>query len=210
MARAARVTVPEDGAEETRDRILRVANALFYQHGYSGTSLAAIADGVGISAPALYWHFSSKEEICFTAVHAELSRFVDAFGSCRDESAPPAARLSMFVRTYVRQKLEQSEWLVTPGATASYGPLRDALGPEYREQLDLLQREVLVLLRSILAAGHEARTFRFAQTTTTAFAILTMCEYVFVWVRRDGPLASDHVADLYRDMVLAMVGCAHP
>lgn len=205
-SRTANRTQPDVDAVDTRERILRVANALFYEHGYSGTSLTAIAEEVGVSAPALYWHFSSKEEMCFTAVHAELSRFVEAFRPCESDEASPDVRLSMFVRAYVREKLEQSRWLRTPGASGSYGQLRDALGPEYRKRLDELQRRVVEILRSILRDGREAGIFRFAELTPTAFAIVTMCEYVFVWVRGDGPLGPDQVADVYRDLVLAMVG----
>ena len=193
-------------ADHTRARILEVANALFYENGYSGTSLTAIARKVGISAPALYWHFSSKEEMCFTAVHAELSRFVEAFAPCEADDTPPDARLSMFVSKYVRQKLDQSRWLRTPGASGSYGQLRDALSPAYRDQLDEKQRRVLELLRSILEAGRAAEVFRFAELTPTAFAIVTMCEYVFVWARPDGPMNTDQVADAYRDLILSMVG----
>lgn len=197
---------PTPEPDDTRERILEVANALFYENGYSGTSLTAIAEKVGISAPGLYWHFSSKEEICFTAVHAELSRFVAEFAPCEAADTPPDARLSMFVRTYVRQKLNQSRWLRTPGASGSYGQLRDALSPAYGDQLDELQRRVLELLRSILEAGREARVFRFAELTPTAFAIVTMCEYVFVWAQPDGPMSADQVADVYRDLILSMAG----
>jgi AcrR family transcriptional regulator len=204
-SRAVKTPPPERPAEDTRQAILEVANALFYEHGYSGTSLTAIAERVGISAPALYWHFSSKQEMCFEAVHAELGRFVAEFAPCDDESATPEARLSMFVRTYVRQKLAQSRWLRTPGASGSYGQLRDALGADYRKRLDALQRRVLESLRAILEAGRESGAFRFDHTTPTAFAIVTMCEYVFVWVRPDGPMSPDQVADVYRDLVLAMV-----
>lgn len=186
---------------------MRVATALFYERGYRATSLAAIAREVGISAPALYWHFSSKREICFTAIHNELSRFVSALQSCVHE-ATPEAQLGHFVRTYVLLKLKQNEWLETPGATGAYRQLRDALPVREREQLDALQRQVLELLREILASGERAGVFRFADRTATSFAIVTMCEYVFAWVRKGGRLSPAVIADLYKDLVLAMVGAA--
>ncbi|UGS38425.1 TetR/AcrR family transcriptional regulator [Capillimicrobium parvum] len=209
-SRTARRAPTEDGAPHTRDDILRVANALLYERGYSGTSLTAIAREVGISAPALYWHFASKEELCFTAVEAELRRFVEAFDPCKDADLAPDERLSMFVRTYVRAKLEQGKRLRMPGASGSYGQVRDALGAEHQAQLDELQRRVLTLVQSILESGRDAGTFRFPQVTPTAFAIVTMCEYVFIWVRPDGPMTIDQVADSYRDLVLAMVGHIRP
>jgi AcrR family transcriptional regulator len=48
---------------DTRERILAVANELFIEQGYEGTSLREIADRLDITKAALYYHFRSKEEI---------------------------------------------------------------------------------------------------------------------------------------------------
>jgi AcrR family transcriptional regulator len=51
---------------DTRQRILAVANELFIEQGYEGTSLREIADRLDITKAALYYHFRSKEEILQT------------------------------------------------------------------------------------------------------------------------------------------------
>lgn len=48
---------------ETRSRIQNVARELFSQKGVQRTSLQDIADRLGISKPALYYHFSSREDL---------------------------------------------------------------------------------------------------------------------------------------------------
>jgi AcrR family transcriptional regulator len=48
---------------ETRQRIQDVARDLFARHGVQRTSLQDIADKLGITKPALYYHFSSREEL---------------------------------------------------------------------------------------------------------------------------------------------------
>lgn len=193
-----------DGSQGVRDRILNAALVLFYERGYRGTSLSAVASEVGISAPALYWHFASKRELCFEAVYQELSRFVYALRPSRDE-ATAKARLGQYVRTYVLLKLNQSQWLRTPGAVGAYAQVREALTDKQRGQLDALQTEALDLLRATLEEGRSERVFAFEDTTATAFAIVTMCEYVFQWFRPGGRFTAPSVADLYRDLVLAMV-----
>lgn len=48
---------------DTKQRIQAVAKELFAQHGVQKTSLQAIADRLGITKPALYYHFSSREDL---------------------------------------------------------------------------------------------------------------------------------------------------
>ncbi|MFD9946274.1 TetR family transcriptional regulator [Nonomuraea sp. NPDC059023] len=47
----------------TSQRILDAASDLFAARGYRATSMQAIADRVGITKAALYYHFDSKDEI---------------------------------------------------------------------------------------------------------------------------------------------------
>ncbi|GAB3980703.1 TetR/AcrR family transcriptional regulator [Actinoallomurus acanthiterrae] len=48
---------------DTKQRIQEVARELFAQQGVQRTSLQEIADRLGITKPALYYHFSSREEL---------------------------------------------------------------------------------------------------------------------------------------------------
>jgi AcrR family transcriptional regulator len=48
---------------DTRQRIQDVARELFLQQGVQRTSLQDIAERLGITKPALYYHFSSREEL---------------------------------------------------------------------------------------------------------------------------------------------------
>jgi AcrR family transcriptional regulator len=48
---------------DTRQRILDVSAELFVEQGYDGTSLREIAERLGVTKAALYYHFSSKEQI---------------------------------------------------------------------------------------------------------------------------------------------------
>ena len=49
--------------EDTPTRILKAALVGFSERGYSGTSMRQIAAIVGVQAPSIYAHFSSKEAL---------------------------------------------------------------------------------------------------------------------------------------------------
>src|SRR3954467_11781600 len=46
-----------------REELTRVAARLFAERGYQGTSLADLADELGVQKPSLYHHIDSKEDL---------------------------------------------------------------------------------------------------------------------------------------------------
>ncbi|MGH3881477.1 MAG: TetR/AcrR family transcriptional regulator [Actinophytocola sp.] len=50
-------------APDTRTRLLETALELFTRHGVEGTSLQMIADALGVTKAAVYYHFKTKDEI---------------------------------------------------------------------------------------------------------------------------------------------------
>ena len=69
------------GGSATCDRLLQVAQALFAERGYRGTSLRDISARIGIKAPSLLHHFSSKEQIYLAVLDRIFGRLEDAIGS---------------------------------------------------------------------------------------------------------------------------------
>jgi AcrR family transcriptional regulator len=57
----------------TKDRILDTAEALFAEHGFSGTSLRQLTQEAGVNLAAVHYHFGSKEELA----HAVIRRRFD-------------------------------------------------------------------------------------------------------------------------------------
>ena len=53
----------DSGEPGTRTRIQQVAIKLFTENGYEATSLREIAEHLGVTKAALYYHFKSKDEI---------------------------------------------------------------------------------------------------------------------------------------------------
>src|ERR1700687_1069495 len=63
---------------DTRDRVLVVAQALFAERGYRGTSLRDIAKRIGIKAPSLLHHFPSKQQLYLAVLDKMFESLEDA------------------------------------------------------------------------------------------------------------------------------------
>jgi len=63
--------VPDGASGNTRERILDVSLDLFIEQGFDGTSLREIAENLGVTKAALYYHFTSKDDILL-ALHLRL------------------------------------------------------------------------------------------------------------------------------------------
>jgi AcrR family transcriptional regulator len=80
---------------DTKQRIQAVARELFAQQGVQRTSLREIADRLGITKPALYYHFASREELVRSIIQPlfdELEQFV----AQRDPGQPQSLLESYF------------------------------------------------------------------------------------------------------------------
>jgi AcrR family transcriptional regulator len=58
----------EECAIDTRERILNAAIDLYLAHGTEATSLRHIADELGVTKAALYYHFPSKRDLIYSIV----------------------------------------------------------------------------------------------------------------------------------------------
>ncbi|EID53134.1 TetR/AcrR family transcriptional regulator [Saccharomonospora xinjiangensis] len=94
-------------ADDTRSRLLATALRLFSKHGVGGTSLQMIADELGVTKAAVYYHFKTKDEIT-EAVAApalqELLARMDEAERQRTRGAQIDQALSGFVDIIVRYR----------------------------------------------------------------------------------------------------------
>lgn len=81
----------------TRRAILIAAARLFSERGYAGASLSDIVAATGLTKGALYWHFSSKEEIALSVVRQTFDEWpahVDAALAAHEDALVALVALS--------------------------------------------------------------------------------------------------------------------
>lgn len=80
----------------TKQRILGIALELFTSKGYAETSLREIAERVGVSKAALYYHFPSKGDILL-ALHARMHSLINGPLATLGEPPVSAAKFERFL-----------------------------------------------------------------------------------------------------------------
>jgi AcrR family transcriptional regulator len=82
----------------TRERILEIALDLFTTQGYDKTSMHEIAERLGFSKAAIFYHFASKQDI-LVALHSRLHEFGrNALNTVEREEASPEVWMTLLER----------------------------------------------------------------------------------------------------------------
>jgi TetR/AcrR family transcriptional regulator len=88
----------ERPADDTRDRIIDAAQAIFARDGYAGAKMQDIAGRVGIQRPSLFYHFKNKEAL-FVAAHEQVfARIEPVFRESLAGAGDPFAQLDRVSR----------------------------------------------------------------------------------------------------------------
>ncbi len=69
----------------TKDRLLDAAEALFAEHGFSGTSLRQLTQAAGVNLAAVNYHFGSKELLAHAVIHRRFTPINDERLALLDE-----------------------------------------------------------------------------------------------------------------------------
>jgi len=90
-----------------RNTILDKAKCLFIQHGYHGLSMREIAEEVGVSKAALYYHFKDKEELFIAVLNKNLDITGDEIGVIQSTSKTSTEMIARFIECVLTQPAEQ-------------------------------------------------------------------------------------------------------
>lgn len=120
---------------DTRSRILDAALGLFSEHGFEGTTLQQIADRLGLTKAALYYHFRSKDDL-LAALHEPVAKDLEAVLDAHDGQPDTPAARRQFVQDYL-------DFLLRNRRTIAY-----------------MFRDLATLTHPVVAAGSGARRAR--------------------------------------------------
>ncbi len=182
--------------------ILQVALAQIVEHGYDATSVRTIAREVGVTVPALYYHFENKQAMLVALLDHSMgivSRHVAA--ALHEAGDDPSARLGAMVEAIVLYTVHHSD-------LAFLDSERRALTEENRRRYVAHRDSVEGELHRIIEDGRARGVFRTPIPQECGRAILSMCQGIAGWYSPGGPLSPEETAARYVRLALAMVQSA--
>lgn len=189
----------------TRERILEVAAGLFRSLGYEGTSTGDIGAAVGISGPAIYYHFSGKDVILYLLCERATVEQIERGREARLEPTP-LDQLRAFVRGDCTYQLESLR------AVQEYGPggytfaqLMRSLSEADQRRINVLRRKLYDIPHGIVRDGIADGSFASVDPTATTFAMFGMSQQAISWFDFEGRLSIEELAGLYADLAAKMV-----
>ncbi|QBS45080.1 TetR/AcrR family transcriptional regulator [Nocardia sp. CS682] len=141
-------------AETTRsspaaERILRTAAELIAVRGFSATSTRDIAAAVGVQQPAIYKHFSAKDDILAALVRLGLERPLALADELAGVSAPAVVKLHRWLRETL-QHLQDSPYVLASILTSP-----ELQRERFVDELELVSRLDRVVIAMVEAGQRE-------------------------------------------------------
>ena len=198
----------EDGKRRrlTQGEIVEKATELFARDGFGATSLDDIADALGVSQAALYYHIKNKEEIL---------RYI--YLTILNVSEEPLRRITVAPHLPAREKLRRAiEHHVTvaadrsPAMTVFYREWSHLTGP-FANEIKLRQKAYERYFEQIIQDGITTGAFAAGIDVKIAtFGLLGMCNWLSHWYRPGGQYSPAQIAEMFAYMIEHGLDARHP
>ena len=183
-----------------RRRIREEASHLFFELGYEGTTLDAIAQRLEVTKPYLYTHYANKSEllhdICSTGIQESLKAIDGVLG---DTGLSPGLGLERLVESVVGIILDFQEFIVV--YVREEKNLQPDQARQIREQRSLFDHRLATLLEQ----GNRAGEFLVNEPALTANTIGGIMTWVALWYRVGGKWSRHQIVEHTLRTVLALV-----
>jgi AcrR family transcriptional regulator len=167
-----------------REELTRTAARLFAERGYHGTSLADIAEALGIQKASLYHHIASKEDLLWEVARGGADSFHAALDAVPEDAASPE-KIRIALRGHLRVVAEQLD-----AATVFTREWR-ALKGDRRAAFLAERRRYEQRIRDLFQEGVESGQLRTdLDIATAALLFLSAANWAYTWLRPGGDTVS--------------------
>jgi len=160
-----------------RDELVAVAARLFAERGYHGTSMADLAEAMGVQKGSLYSLTGSKQDLLVVVTREGAAAFHTALDRV-PEDADPLARIGAALRGHLAVVAEQADTATV--FTREWRFLEEPELTAFRDE----RRRYETRWRSLLAEAAERGMLRAdLDFEATVLLVLSAANWAYTWIR---------------------------
>ncbi|MCF8179343.1 MAG: TetR/AcrR family transcriptional regulator [Sulfuritalea sp.] len=185
---------------EKRERILTVAEDLFYRYGFPGTTMDMICTELGVTKPYVYYYFRDKHEIVETLAWRASLACLTTMKFPADDSRPAQLKLAEGLQRWVAACVKHFR------ASALAFRVTASLRPEFRAELRSLAHDFYADLGALMDEAKQHGKLSFEDTSVTAMAMGGVVGFMYTWYRPEGRLSPDELVVRLTTTLFKMIG----
>lgn len=179
-----------------KEEILSTAVELFRTKGYHATTVREIADRLGVTSAALYYHVKSKEELLCEIFDRAMTAAERRLESVMALDLEPDERLERIIHEHVLANLDEA-----PLMAVFFNEVEHLPPDSYRIAVERKRNYTARIIR-VLEEAIARGIVEDIDAELAVFGILGMCNWMHYWYRPDGRKSPDEIAQLFAHMVL--------
>jgi AcrR family transcriptional regulator len=191
---------PGNAHDRKREQILDVAVNLFFKHGYAGTTIADIADKLGVTKPFVYYYFENKEDLFETLTWEASNACMTALHFPTADKRRAIEKLREGLTRLVLANIKHLK------AGTFYYRETGILRAPFLRKLRVLGRRFHTDLSTLLEAGQREGDLEFDNAKLTALKIGSVVGFMYAWYRPAGPIGATEMAERLCGTMLRMAG----
>jgi AcrR family transcriptional regulator len=181
--------------ELQRASILHAAARLFADSGFPSASMAQLAQACGISKALLYHYYRDKAHILLDIADGYMDRLIGIVAEVKARKLPPEAHLRALVQRFMQEYQHSQAQHVVLVQDVKF--LDDA----GRERVRAKERQVVDAFAAAIARL-DRRWTRKVLRVPLAMILFGMINWTFTWLRADGTLTYEDMADVVTEIFL--------
>lgn len=185
---------PPDKHDRKSQMILRAAAKIFNERGFHNTSVADVADALGVSKPFLYYYLKNKDYILFECSRIATEELHAMLDEVRKSDVSSWQRLVLIFTGYAR--VMTSDFGICLIRNTAPGSLPE----NNREKLWVGRRRLNREVEQVVAQGIADGSIRRCDPITLSFAIFGAFNWITYWYRDNGPLTPDEISARFLDV----------
>jgi AcrR family transcriptional regulator len=176
--------------DRRQQEVVAIAAALFARRGFQATSMDELSEATGLRSGGLYHYIGSKQRLLFQIFGQLMDPLLAQAAEIEGRDAEPEAKLRELVRAWLAHIERHLDHM------AVFAQERHAIEhePEWEQVRASRDAFEAILARRLSAVGLTDRL--------TLLAMLGMVNHTATWLRPDGRLTAEQIADGYCEMLL--------